>query len=206
MYADFTEAVKSLEQKKASHRYLALRRGWQEGELKVTMEADEAKLLSKFEAYATSATNAAASFMKETAKIALTVHVVPSITNELHTYLKERADVDAISVFVENVKRVLMSSPFGAKVILGIDPGVRTGCKIALVDKGGNFITNTVLQIQGEGAQEKAKALFGEVVQKIKIEAIAVGNGTGGREAETFVRGVLKEWKHQKNTRLSWSV
>lgn len=197
MYADFTEAIRSLETKKASHRYLALRRGWQEGELKVTMEADEAKLLGKFELFAATKDGAAAQFMKETAKIALTVHVIPSITNELHTQLKERADLDAISVFAENVKRVLMASPFGPKVILGVDPGLRTGCKIALVDKGGNFISHTVMQLHGEGAKEKAKALFGEVLQKIKIESIAVGNGTGGREAEAFVRSILKELGHE---------
>jgi uncharacterized protein len=193
MYAEFAESIKSLETKKASHRYLALRRGWQEGELKVSMEADEAKLLSQFEAFSATAENAAGLFMKSAAKTALTVHVIPSITNELHTILKERADLDAIGVFVENVKRVLMSSPFGARVILGVDPGIRTGCKLALVDKSGQFITHTVLQIQGEEAKVKATALFTEVVQKIKIEAIAVGNGTGGREAETFIRSVLKE-------------
>jgi uncharacterized protein len=150
-------------------------------------------LLGRFEGYATTASNAAATFMKETAKIALTVHVIPSITNELHTQMKEAADIDAISVFVENVKRVLMASPFGPKVILGVDPGIRTGCKLALIDKGGNFITHTVLHLQGDGAKEKAKALFGEVLQKIKIESIAVGNGTGGRETESFIRGLLKE-------------
>ena len=197
MYGEFSEGIRSLETKKASHRYLALRRGWQEGELKVTMEADEAKLLAKFETFAATVDNAAGHFMKAAAKTAMTVHVIPSISNELHTHLKERADADAIAVFVENVKRVLMSSPFGPKVILGIDPGVRTGCKLALVDKSGRFITHTVLQIQGDEAKAKAKALFSEVVQKIKIEAIAVGNGTGGREAEMFIRGVLKEIGHE---------
>jgi protein Tex len=193
MYGDFAENVKSLESRKASHRYLALRRGWQEGELKVTMEADEPKLIGLFEVAGAKNDSPAGSFMKAAAKVALTIHVIPSITNELHTVLKERADADAISVFVENVKRVLMSSPFGARVILGVDPGVRTGCKLALIDKGGHFITHTVLQLQGEEARVKAKALFQEVVSKIKIEAIAVGNGTGGREAETFIRTVLKE-------------
>jgi uncharacterized protein len=78
-------------------------------------------------------------------------------------------------------------------VVLGIDPGVRTGCKVALIDKSANFISHTVLHIQGDEAKEKAKSLIGEVLQKIKIEAIAIGNGTGGREAELFIRGVLKD-------------
>lgn len=193
MYQDFSEAIKSMDSRKASHRYLALRRGWQEGELRVTMEADEEGLTKKFEAVAITAPSQATDFMKTVAKTALTVHVIPSITNELHTQLKERADLDAILVFAENVRRILMSSPFGPKVVLGVDPGLRTGCKIALIDKSAHFISHTVLQMLGEDAKEKGKALFGEVVNKIKIDAIAIGNGTGGREAETFIRGILKE-------------
>ena len=157
------------------------------------MDADEPGLLAKFENYCASADSIAREYMKQVAKTALTVHVIPSITNELHSQLKERADLDAIQVFAENVRNVLMGSPFGARVVLGVDPGLRTGCKVALIDKGGHFISNTVMNLQGEGAREKAKALFTEVVQRIKIEAIAVGNGTGGREAETFIRQTLKE-------------
>ena len=193
MYADYSEPVKNLDSRKASHRYLALRRGWQEGELKVTMEADDEGLQKRFEAVATPVDSQAKEFMKTAAKTALQVHVIPSISNELHSQLKERADLDAILVFAENVRRVLMSSPFGAKVVLGVDPGIRTGCKVALIDLGGNFISHTVLHLTGDDAKAKAKTLFGEALAQIKIEAIAIGNGTGGREAETFIRGVLKE-------------
>jgi len=193
MYADFSEPIKNLDSKKASHRYLALRRGWQEGELKVTMEADEDALLKRFEAVASPVDTQAKEFLKATAKIALTVHVIPSISNEIHSQLKERADLDAIQVFAENVRNVLMSSPFGPKVVLGIDPGLRTGCKVSLIDRSGHFVSHTVLHLQGDEAQGKAKALFAEALQKIKIEAIAIGNGTGGREAEAFIRRVLKE-------------
>ncbi len=195
MYAEYAEPIKNLDSRKASHRYLALRRGWQEGELKVTMEADDEALLAKFENLASSVDSPAKEFMKATAKIALTVHVIPSISNELHSQLKERADLDAILVFAENVRRVLMSSPFGPKVVLGIDPGLRTGCKVALIDRSGHFISHTVLHIQGEESQAKAKTLFSEALSKIKIESIAIGNGTGGREAEAFIRSVLKELK-----------
>ncbi len=193
MYAEFSEAIKSLDSRRASHRYLALRRGWQEGELKVTIECDEELLQREFEKVAITKDSQATEFMKTCAKQALTVHVIPSIGNELHSQLKERADLDAILVFAENVRNVLMGSPFGPKVVLGIDPGVRTGCKVALIDRSGSFVSNTVLHIQGDDAKEKAKALFAEALQKIKIDAVAVGNGTGGREAETFIRGVMKE-------------
>lgn len=199
MYSDFHESVRSLGQKKASHRYLALRRGWQEGELKVTLEVDEGHLLGLFEAHACNQPQSVSCLLlKEAAKHALTVHVIPSITNEIHQRLKETADEDAIAVFADNVRRVLMASPFGAKVVLGVDPGIRTGCKLALVDRSGHFISNTVLHIEGESAREKAKSLFSEALKQIKIDAIAVGNGTGGREAEVFIRGVLKEIGHEK--------
>lgn len=193
MYGQFSEQVKSLESPKASHRYLALRRGWQEGELKVSMEADEAALLLEFERVACQKDNQASAFLKETAKIALTVHVIPSITNEIHSHLKSLADTQAISVFAENVGKVLMASPFGARLVLGVDPGLRTGCKLALVDKSGHFISHTVLHIQGEKAEENSKKLFEELLKQVKIEAVAVGNGTGGREAENFLRKIFKD-------------
>ena len=197
MYAEFSESVKSLQEAKASHRYLAMRRGWNEEELTVTIEGDEAYLLKKFEHFASTVPNSqACEFLKNCAKVALTVHVHPSISNEIHRVLKDKADLHAISVFAENVRRVLLSSPFGPKCVLGVDPGLRTGCKLALIDKQGNFISNTVLQILGDGAEAKAKQLFGEVLKQITIEAIAVGNGTGGREADAFIRKVLKELGH----------
>jgi uncharacterized protein len=193
MYAEFSEAVKSLQEPKASHRYLAMRRGWNEEELTVAIEGDEVLLLSAFEKFACSATNTQVTdYLKNCAKVALTVHVYPSIANEVHRVLKEKADEHAISVFAENVRRVLLSSPFGSKCVLGIDPGLRTGCKVALIDKQGNFISHTILQILGDGAEAKATQLFGEVLKQITIEAIAVGNGTGGREAEAFIRKILK--------------
>jgi protein Tex len=194
MYAEFSEPVKNLQEPKASHRYLAMRRGWNEEELTVTIEGDEELLLKRFEAFSCSnPASHAAEFLKNCAKVALTVHVYPSISNEVHRVLKEKADEHAISVFAENVRRVLLGSPFGPKCVLGVDPGLRTGCKLALIDKQGNFISHTVLQILGENAEEHAKKLFSEVLKQITIESIAVGNGTGGREAEAFIRKVLKE-------------
>ncbi len=194
MYKDFAESVRSLQEGKHSHRYLAMRRGWTEGELAVTIEGDEQLLLKKFESNALSVPECQATqFLKSCAQLALSVHVYPSITNEVHRVLKDKADKDAITVFAENVRRVLLSSPFGPRCVLGVDPGLRTGCKLALIDKQGNFISHTVLHVQGDGADGKAKSLFTEVLKQIKIDAIAVGNGTGGREAEIFLRKILKD-------------
>lgn len=191
-YAKYSEPVKNLFSSKTSHRYLAVRRGWQEGELKVSIEADETPLIAEFEKVALRKDSQASLFLKDTVKQALRVHVIPSIVNELHTKLKTEADNHAITVFAENVRRVLMGSPFGAKVVLGVDPGLRTGCKVALVDRSGAYISHTVIKMQGESAVESTTKLFKELLSQVKVDAIAVGNGTGGREAEVFLRNILK--------------
>lgn len=193
MYAEYSEPIKNLYNKKASHRYLAVRRGWNEGELKVTFNVNEDKLCQAFESVIRTKASQADAFLKSVAKAALTVHVIPSISNEVHSSLKEKADLDAIAVFAENVRRVLMSSPFGAKTVLGVDPGLRTGCKVALIDRNGHFVSHTVVQILGEDAKEKAKKLFEDVFRQVKIDAVAVGNGTAGRETEKFFNEILKE-------------
>lgn len=195
MYAkDYTEPVKNLLEEKASHRYMAMKRGWEEEELTVDVTGDDESLLKSFEKFATVQTdNAVATYLKEAARLALNVYVIPSVKNEVHAKLKEKSDEHAIKVFSENVRRVLLGSPYGPKCILGVDPGLRTGCKVALVDKGGNYVSHTVMHILGDAAEAKAKTLIGEVAKQVKIEAIAVGNGTAGRETEIFLKKILKE-------------
>ena len=195
MYAkDYSEPVKNLLEEKASHRYMAMKRGWEEEELSVDVAGDDELLLKTYEKFATSSPdNAVGTYLKETARLALNVYVVPSVKNEVHAKLKEKSDEHAIKVFSENVRRVLLGSPYGPRCVLGVDPGLRTGCKVALVDKGGNYVSHTVMHILGENTEQKAKTLVGEVTKQIKIEAIAVGNGTAGRETEIFLKKVLKE-------------
>lgn len=194
MYKEFEEPVKTLLDVKASHRYMAMRRGWQEEELTVEIKAEDEMLLKAYVSFATkNPDNPIGDFLANCAKVALNVYVVPSVTNEVHRALKEKSDEDSIKVFAENVRRLLLASPYGPKCVLGVDPGLRTGCKVALVDKGGNFISHTVLQILGDGAEAKAKTLFSEVMKQIQIDAIAVGNGTAGRQTEVFLRKILKE-------------
>ncbi len=194
MYKEFEEPVKSLLETKNTHRYMAMRRGWQEEELSLEVRGDEEALLRSYIAFATTTPdNPIGAFLSAVAKTALTVYVIPSVVNEVHRTLKEKSDHDAILVFAENVKKVLLSSPYGAKCVLGVDPGIRTGSKLALIDKAGRFISHTVLHTEGESAEAKGKALFGEVTKQITIEAIAVGNGTHGRQVESFLRKILKE-------------
>jgi uncharacterized protein len=187
-YFAHSEKVTSLMEKKNSHRYLAMRRGWKEGELTVTLSSPEDESLQKsFDHFACPSENSPArAFLLNVAKIALGVHVLPSIANEVHKKLKDLADLFAIEVFAENVKKLLLASPFGSRCVLGIDPGIRTGCKVALVDKKGQFISHTVLKIQGEKAEDNAKELFNQVLKQIEIDAVAIGNGTGGRKQKSL--------------------
>lgn len=194
MYKEFEEPVKNLLDSKNNHRYLAMRRGWTEEELAVDIKADDEDNLKSYERFATSTPdNAIGEYLKQSARLALNVYVLPSVVNEVHRVLKEKADMDAITVFAENVRKLLLGSPYGSKCVLGVDPGLRTGCKVALIDKSGAFISHTVLYTLGDDADRKAKVLFNEVLKQIQIEAIAVGNGTAGRETETFLRKVLKD-------------
>lgn len=194
MYKEFEEPVKNLLDAKNNHRYLAMRRGWQEEELAVDVKGDDEANLKSYENFATSTPdNAIGEYLKQCARLALNVYVLPSIVNEVHRQLKEKADQDAITVFAENVRKLLLASPYGPKCVLGVDPGLRTGCKVALIDKSGAFISHTVLYTLGDDADRKAKVLFGDVMKQIQIEAIAVGNGTAGRETEAFLKKVLKD-------------
>ncbi|MBY0555506.1 RNA-binding transcriptional accessory protein [bacterium] len=195
MYAkDYAEPVKNLLEEKASHRYMAMKRGWEEEELTVDVVGEDEILLKSYEKFATTnPDNAIGTYLKESARLALNVYVIPSVKNEVHAKLKEKSDEHAIKVFSENVRRVLLGSPYGSKCVLGVDPGLRTGSKVALVDKAGNYVSHTVMHILGEGAEKKAQTLIGEVTKQIKIEAIAVGNGTAGRETEIFLKKILKE-------------
>lgn len=194
MYKEFEEPVKNLLDAKNNHRYLAMRRGWQEEELAIDVKGDDEEILKSYEKFATSTPdNAIGDYLKQSARLALNVYVLPSVVNEVHRVLKEKADQDAITVFAENVRKLLLASPYGPKCVLGVDPGLRTGCKVALIDKSGAFISHTVLYTLGDDADRKAKALFGDVLKQIQIEAIAVGNGTAGRETESFLRKVLKD-------------
>jgi uncharacterized protein len=210
-YFSYEERVSELLKPESSHRYLAMRRGWMEEELILHLggptppaPADESakpklpvdplaeQLLHMFEAAAcTVSTFAGAPLMKKAARFALRAHVVPAIENEVHKALREVADEAAIHVFAENVRKLLLSAPFGPKAVLGVDPGLRTGCKMAVVDDAGKYIGSTVMHLESDGARSGAGAPLVALVQKGGIRAIAVGNGTAGRETESFIRDAM---------------
>lgn len=199
-YFDYHEPIQSLLQPQNSHRYLAMRRGWTEEELTLSMGAapDDAEFdeiqLKPFETAACIVPDSpGAEVLLKAAKLALRSYVTPSIETEVHRALKEVADEASIKVFVENVRKLLLAAPFGSKAVLGVDPGIRTGCKLAIVDDSGKYIASNVLYLQGKNDQEQGKKLLTEILNTKAIRAIAVGNGTAGRETESFIREALKE-------------
>jgi uncharacterized protein len=199
-YFDYRESIQSLLLPQNSHRYLAIKRGWTEEELTLGIEGPaedaefETRLIQAFETTACTVHDSpGAAVLQKAARLAFKVHVFSSIENEVHKALRELADEAAIKVFSENVRKLLLASPYGPKAVLGIDPGIRTGCKVAVVDDSGKYIASTVIHLSSEGEKEKAKALLAEVVKTGNISAIAVGNGTAGRETETFVRSTMKD-------------
>ncbi|MFY2556582.1 Tex family protein [Corallococcus terminator] len=177
-----------------SHRVLALLRGEEEGVLKVklNMPDDEVKTLLGGRVV-TRPQSLFASELRAAVDDSWERLLGPSLESELRAELKERADKGAIGVFGENLRHLLLTAPAGARAVLALDPGLRTGIKLAMLDNTGS-VAETVTLYSERSADERVRAakLLSAVVQKHKPELIAVGNGTGSREAETFVRDTLK--------------
>ena len=199
-YFAFQEKVSALREPANSHRYLAVRRGQAEDELQVSVggppdDAEfEARLVATFEAAACTVPDSpGAEVLRHAGRIAFKNNVRTSIENEVHRELKDAADAAAAHVFAENVRRKLLEAPFGPKPVLGVDPGIRTGCKLSAVDAAGRFLAADVVHL----LTDEQKAAGRETVVRLAREhaplAVAVGNGTGSREAEVFVRGALRE-------------
>jgi protein Tex len=202
-YFEHQESVRELLKAGSSHRYLAMRRGWMEEELVLSLGGrldEETKgdplldaLGGVFEAAACPAsTFGGAALLKRAARMALRAYVAPAIETEVHRALREVADLAAIAVFAENVRKLLLSAPFGSKAVLGVDPGIRTGCKLALVDASGKYVGSGLMHLESPAGKAAAAPELASLVRKGGIRAVAVGNGTAGRETETFVREALR--------------
>ncbi|CRX37558.1 Tex family protein [Estrella lausannensis] len=190
-YYDFQEKISKI----PSHRYLAIRRGENEGVLRFHIEINEEAALSAIQKLMK--VNSQSPYAKELAAAiedAFSRLLKPSIETDLRVELKMQSDRQAVDVFASNLRNVLMAAPLGTKTVIGIDPGIRTGCKCASVDETGKFLDYaTVFLSQGERALAAAKESLRAMIKKTSPFAIAVGNGTYGRETESFVRAFLKE-------------
>jgi uncharacterized protein len=188
-YADYEEPLRAI----PSHRYLAIRRGEAEEVLRVSFHLD----LERHASFVASRipVHRGTSWERHlqlAIEDSLSRLIRPSVEADAATELKERSDVAAVEIFAKNLKELLLAPPFGSKAVLGIDPGQRTGCKCALVDETGKLLAHdTIYLVQGEGALAKARESLLSLVRKHPVRAIAVGNGTHGRETEAFVREAL---------------
>ena len=190
-YYDFREKVSVI----PSHRFLAIRRGQAEGLLRVRLACDAEPLLRRIaEIYKLNERSPLASQLREAIEDGYKRLLAPSVEIDVTVETKMKSDRAAVEIFAQNLRNLLLQSPLGERKIIGIDPGMRTGCKCVALDATGKFLeTCTIYPSQGERKEIEAKVDICKLVSKHRPYAIAVGNGTGGRETETFVRGVLKE-------------
>ncbi len=190
-YYDFHEPVARI----PPHRYLAIRRGEAEGFLRVAIEVDEARLASAIERLARLDPRSRWSApLREAVLDSLARLLGPSVENDVRAELGRVSDEDAVQVFADNLRELLLAAPLGTARVIGVDPGLRTGCKCAALDATGRFLENVTIY-PSRGAAEEAKAardLVG-LVKKHQPAAVAVGNGTGGRETEAFAKKALRE-------------
>lgn len=193
-YYDFTGAVKDLN----SYQALAINRGEKEDVLSVKLAVDEEAVLNylKFRLIRTKKENQATNFIEEAAADAYKRFLGPAIERELRRQLTDDADQQAIKVFGENLYHLLMQAPIKGKVVLGFDPAYRTGCKLAILDENGKFLTKAVIYPHKPAPEKQRAAAEGEFIdllEKYHVEMIAIGNGTASRESEQFVAATLKK-------------
>ena len=174
-----------------SHRMLAMRRGEKEGYLGLHMAPGEEKALTRLERRFLTGHGRAAAEVASAIRDGYRRLLGPAMETELRTALKQKADVEAIRVFAENLRELLLSSPLGAKRVLAIDPGFRTGCKLVCLDRQGLLqFSDTIFPHTGGARAAAAGPLLKDLCARFEIEAIAIGNGTAGRETEAFVRAL----------------
>jgi len=191
MYYDYREKASAV----PSHRFLAMLRGEHEKVLRLSLELPEEGTAERLcAALIKHPKSAAAPYLREAALDAFDRLLLPAVKTAVRTELRERADAEAIKVFGENLSALLLAPPAGRKAAIGLDPGFRSGCKLAAVDDTGKFLENaTVYPHEPQRDREGAKAILLALIQRRKPRLIAVGNGTAGRESEEFVRAALKD-------------
>jgi uncharacterized protein len=188
-YASYEEPVANI----PSHRYLAIRRGEAEGVLRAAVDLDAESVLPGIRAKAKLAPRSPwAPELDKAIADATRRLLLPTVQSDVRVDLKMAADRAAVDVFAQNLRELLLAAPFGTKMVLGIDPGQRTGCKCVVVDDTGKLLENqTFYLVQGAEATERSRQTLRALCKKYPLRAVAVGNGTHGRETEAFVKDVL---------------
>jgi len=186
-YFDFTQAL----QKCPSHRLLAIRRGEKLGLLRVSIDVDVEKALESIERKTVKNQSESAKQVRLAIADTYKRLLKPSIETEFKNISKEKADEVAMEVFARNLRQLLLAAPLGGKVVLGLDPGFRTGCKLVVLDKTGSLLYNTAIYPHPpQNKSAEAKHTLAELIEKYKVEAIAIGNGTAGRETMQLCKAI----------------
>ena len=186
-YFDWSEPLK----KCPSHRLMAMRRGENEGFLRVSVSPESEAPIDRLNRFFIQSNNACSIQMELAVADAYKRLLEPSIETEFANLSKERADEEAIRVFAENLRQLLLAAPLGQKRVLALDPGFRTGCKLVCLDEQGNLLHNeTIYPHQPQAEEQQSARKITSLVSSYQIEAIAIGNGTASRETEAFVRNI----------------
>lgn len=187
LYFDFSQKAT----KAPSHRVLAILRGTEEGLLTSGIKVDKGKILEMMNQYFVKGNGTASDIVKQAVKDAYQRLLKPTIESELLKDIKAKSDEEAIKVFAKNIRQLLMVPPLGSKNILAIDPGFKTGCKVVCLDQQGNLVHNeTIFPHPPQNKFSAAASKISGLANAYKIEAIAIGNGTAGRETENLVKNV----------------
>lgn len=190
MYKEYSEPVKKM----AHHRVLAVNRGEKEGALKVTLDFDREKAMSILSSIHILNDSACANEVLAAAEDAYSRLIFPSLEREIRNELTDEAAESAIAVFAENTRHLLMQPPVKGRVTIGLDPGYRTGCKVAVVDENGNVLdTGVIYPVPPHNKVEQAKKIIKNFVRKYNVTMFAIGNGTASHETEVFAAEVIKE-------------
>ena len=194
MYYEFSEEIKKI----PSHRILAINRGEKEEFLKVKISKPEEKILYYIEKDIIKGETQFTEILRDTIADSFKRLIEPSIEREIRSDLTEKAEEQAIKVFGENAKQLLLGAPLKDLVVMGFDPAYRTGCKIAVIDETGKVLdTTTVYPTAPQNDVEGAKKVLLNLIKKHNINMIAIGNGTASRESEMFVAEMIKEADHE---------
>ncbi len=191
MYYDFKEPVSKI----ANHRVLALNRGEKEEFLQVKIDVDSALCLAYLKGKSIKGTNSEmAGYVESAIEDSYSRLIFPSLERDIRNQLSENAQEQAMKVFAENLRNLLLQPPVKDRVVLGLDPAYRTGCKIAVVDETGKVLVTTVIYpTPPQNKVEEAKVKLKQLIEKHKVDIISIGNGTASKESELFVVELLKE-------------
>lgn len=186
-YFDFSEPLKRC----SSHRLLAMRRGENEGILRISISADDEGCIDRVKRFFVRGYGKCSSLVREAVEDSYKRLLKPAIETEFANLSKEKADEEAINVFTENLRQLLLSAPLGQKRVMGIDPGFRTGCKVVCLDEQGNLLHHeAIFPHPPVNKPQQAAQQVEKMVERFNIEAIAIGNGTASRETTAFIKSL----------------